>query len=309
MAQKKGQANAIQAPAEIGDDQDGDEGGFPEHQELFQNFNMPDITAPDDMPIPPDEEDLRKAEKGSVEGSTGEPQGNSDLEARLQKLEQEREEERKRYEQQLQTQQQTIDRLIQGVAPGQAAGQMTQTQQQQMAEDFDLPDPVEKPKEFAKALADIIRTQTKQATSQVTQQQSREQQLAQVRDKFWRDNADLSDVPELVDAAYQKEAQRLQQAGVDPMNAALSDPDGLSSRVAQAARERARQLGLTLGQGQSQQAETPAPAPAAQTQKPTGRTAGVSAGTVPSTPKSSQAGNDPGMVEEVKRFQRESGFF
>lgn len=288
-------------PAEISSEATEGGEGTSDHGELFTGYNLPPIEAPEDMPLPPDEVAARKAAEGSDEGNTGEPSGDDPLKRELEALKAEREDERRRYQEMLDQQQQSINQLMQGIAPQQQAGGMTQSQQQNFAAENDLPDPVERPKDFARAVADLVRNSTQQATSNIQQQTTQQQQLAAMRDRFWNTNSDLSGVPELVEAAYQKEAQRLQAQGVDPQQAALSDPDGISSRVAQAARERASQLGLQLGQGQGAQQ--------APSSGHNGRTAGVSAGSSQGPSKAPKKAPDPGMMEELKSFQRETGFF
>jgi hypothetical protein len=238
------------------------------------SFNLPPIGEPDPEP---------KAAESSP------------LEARLAALEAERQQDRERYESLLAKSQSTIDRLLQGLPMQQQAPSSSPAGFDALP---DLPDPVEKPDEFRKAVADLVRRQATEVSQTLAQHNTSQQQVADIRARFWEENRDLKDYPEFVESAYAKEVQRLQALGIDPSTALLRDPDGLSARVAQLARERVQALGIGK----------PAEAPG---KKGAGRTAGVSGGTTPAVSKAPAVNGDAsiGFVDELKRQQVASGYF
>lgn len=249
---------------------------------------------PDDIEVPEDEAgssfNLPPIGEPDPEPKAAEP---TELEKRLTALEAERQQDRERYEGMLAQSQSTIDRLLQGLpvqqAPQPSAGYEALPE---------LPDPVEKPDEFKKAVADLVRRQATEMSNTLSQHSTSQQRIADLRTRFWETNQDLKDYPEFVESAYAKEAGRLQAIGVDPQTALLRDPDGLSARVAQLARERVQALGL----GRKGEPES----------KGKGRTAGVSGGTTPTAPKTAFLNGEQapvGFVSELKRQQAESGYF
>lgn len=220
-------------------------------------------------------------------GDVDEPQEDvapqeDDAGSQLEALRREREEYQRRFEQQ----QQTINQLLQGIRPRE------ESPQQQAPGLGDLPDPVEAPDKFREALSRLVQDQVRSATSQFAQQQTqaqtRQQQLAAIRDRFWAQNKDLVGYNEFVESAYQREAARFQAAGINPEDVLLRDPDTISKRVAQMARDRMSELGIKAN-----------PAPSG------GRTAGLSAGTrvVPASPRKPAAEPDSDLVSEIEGFQ------
>lgn len=218
---------------------------------------------------------------GGDEPQEDEAPRQDDASDQLEAMRREREDYQRRFEQQ----QQTINQLLQGIRPREDAPQ-------QAPGIGDLPDPVESPDKFRDALNKLVQDQVLAATSQFerqqTQAQTRQQQIASIRDRFWSENKDLVGYNEFVDAAYQREAARLQAAGLNPDDVVLRDPDTISKRVAQMARERMSELGIKAN-----------PAPSG------GRTAGLSAGTraAPASPRKPAAEPESDLVSEIERFQ------
>ena len=187
-------------------------------------------------------------------------------------------------------QQQTIDRLLQGI-PAQAAPAPAPEAT------LDLPDPVEKPEEFRRAVIEQITRTTAQERQRQQAETRASVSMAEVRQKFWDRNSDLTEYPEFVESAYNKEATRLQSMGLDPQVALLRDPDGISERVAEIARARIAALGI-VPKGEA--------APRRQ-----GRTAGVSSASSPAAakPNGRPPVSNSDFLDELKRQQVESGFY
>ncbi|TVR78983.1 MAG: hypothetical protein EA405_13615 [Rhodospirillales bacterium] len=199
--------------------------------------------------------------------------------------------EREDYQQQLERQQAMINQLLQGVRP--AGSDMPQQHAAPAASaGLDaLPDPVESPDKFREALNNYVRSQVQSATSDFerrqTTQQTRQQQIAAIQNRFWEQNADLRGYDEFVSAAYNREAARLQGLGMNPEDVVLRDPETVTKRVAQMARERMAELGIRKNSAPSGN-----------------RTAGLSGGTrgvPPSTRAAKEVQSD--LVGEIEKYQ------
>lgn len=247
----------------------------PKENQPTETLNDPGL----EMAFPPIGED-DPSQEPEPEGTPSSPGGLPDVEVLRTELATLRES----YEKQRQRDQELIDRLIQG--------QSVQAHAQPRAEDTavkfdDLPDPVDKPDDFRRALAQKFET----ALAQRERQQSTVSQRQQVLDSMWNrfqaEHPDLAKRQALVQGAAAFEANMLRQSGIDTDTYIRSNPDGFISRVVQRMREE-------LGEG-----EAP---------KDTGRTAGVSGGTV-SQSKAKAAPKAPGFIEQMRKAQMEDGLY
>lgn len=249
-----------------------------------QNDDLKDVTPnePENkdelaMTFPPIGEDDHESEQ---EGGKPDAGGLPDIEALRTELSTLRES----YEKQRQRDQEIIDRLIQG--------QSAQAQPRQTADDApvkfdDLPDPVDKPDDFRRALAQKFEAALAQRERQQSTVAQRQQLLDSLWNKFQTEHPDLAKRQALVQGAAAFEANMLRQSGIDIDTYIRSNPDGFISRVVQRMREE-------LGEG-----EAP---------KDTGRTAGVSGGTV-SQAKAKGAPKAPGFIEQMRKAQMEDGLY
>lgn len=245
-------------------------------------MNLQDNDAKDDkdslpMSFPPIGED----DSAQDQGKPGLPAGDKlpDIEALRSELTTLRES----YEKQRQRDQELIDRLIQGQRP-----QVQPDPMDAPVKFDDLPDPVDKPEDFRRTLAqkfEMALAQRERRQSVMSQQQAL---LDGMWNRFQTEHPDLAKRPALVQGAAAIEATALRQSGID-MDAYLrSNPDGFLSRVVQRMRA---ELGM--------EATTP---------KDSGRTVGVSGGTV-SQAKAPAAPKAPSFMEQMRKFQAEDGLY
>jgi hypothetical protein len=189
------------------------------------------------------------------------------------------------------------EETMQGMIDQLLAGQPTQQAPAAPTLDYTkLPDPVEDKDGFARGVLEQTQAIVAHQTQEAGVANSQQQQLDNLWGEFQDDYPDLADYPEYVEVSAREEVAKAQSRGVSSDQLLFKNPAGFKRSVAESTREKVKKLEAKFGEKKKEEEPN--------------RDTGLSGGShTISADAESGADKVGSMAQDLKKLQRESGFF